>query len=122
MNSAPSSRYRIASDPITPTSEMALEIGCVCTTTLIAHTTAINAKIRNRMTSMLGKPCDEEAGHQQVQHGDREKALPGEAHQLVVAEARQRAAHPDEREQNKSDLRQKPEQRQKPALDDWQQE
>src|SRR5438309_9064241 len=104
MNSAPSRRYRIASEPITPTSEIALEIGCVCTTTLMAHTTAISAKIRNRMTSISGKPSDQETGHQQVQHGHREKALPGKAHQLVVAEARQRAAHPDEREQNETDL------------------
>src|SRR4051794_26980831 len=107
---------------MTPTSETALEIGCVCTTTLMAHTTAISAKIRNRMTSMSGKPGDQEAGHQQVQYGDRKKALPGEAHQLVVAEARQRAADPDERKQNETHFRQEPEQRQKPALDHWQQE
>src|SRR5579871_1040347 len=52
MNSAPNSRYNTASAPITATSEMALEIGCVCTTTLIAATTAIAAKIRKRMTSI----------------------------------------------------------------------
>src|SRR3954462_14162749 len=97
-------------------------MGCDCTTTLMAHTTAISAKIRNRMTSMSGKPGDQEAGHEQVQYGNREKALPRKAHQLVVAEARQRAPHPDEYEQNEADLRQKPEQRQKPALDNRQQE
>src|SRR3954447_13627519 len=97
-------------------------MGCVWTTTLMAHTTAISAKIRNRMTSMSGKPGDQKAGHQQVQYGNRKKALPRKAHQLVVAEARQRAADPDEREQNETDLRQEPEQRQKPALDHWEQE
>src|SRR5882724_9507962 len=52
MNSAPSSRYRTAREPITPISDSALEIGCVCTTTLTAQTTAIAAKARNKMTSM----------------------------------------------------------------------
>ena len=52
MNSAPSSRYSTASEPITPTSDNALEMGCVCTTTLMAHTTAINAKMRKSMTSI----------------------------------------------------------------------
>src|SRR3954451_25074189 len=106
MNSAPSKRYRIASEPMTPTREIALEIGCDCTTTLIAHTTAISAKIRNSMTSISGKPGDQETGHQQIEHGHREKALPGEVHQLVVAEARHRSAHPDEGEQNEADFRQ----------------
>src|ERR1035438_10000099 len=39
-------------EAITPTSDSALEIGCVCTTTLMAHTTAINAKMRKSMTSI----------------------------------------------------------------------
>src|SRR5580693_1390444 len=104
MNSAPSSRYRIASEPMTPTSEIALEIGCVCTTTLMAQTTAIIAKIRKRMTSISGshlrKPGDQETGHQQIQNRDREEKLPGETHQLVVTEPRQCAANPHEREQS----------------------
>ncbi len=37
---------------MTPTSESALEIGCVCTTTLMAQTTAITANVRKRMTSI----------------------------------------------------------------------
>ena len=45
MNSAPRSKYRTASDPITPTSDSALAIGCVWTTRLIAETTAMKAKI-----------------------------------------------------------------------------
>ena len=35
--------------------------------------------------------------------------LPGEAHQLVVAEARQRGANPDEDEQNEAGLGSEPE-------------
>src|SRR3954449_5345903 len=122
MNSAPSSRYRMASEPITPISETALEIGCVCTTTLIAHTTAINAKIRKRITSMSRKPGDQKAGHQQVQHGHREKALPGEPHQLVVAEPRHGAPDPHESEQDKPRLRREPEQGQQPTLNERQKE
>src|ERR1022692_4604134 len=126
MNSAPNKRYRTASEPMTPTSEIALEIGCVCTTTLMAQTTAIIAKIRKRMTSIsdghLGKPGDQKTGHQQIQNRDREEKLPGEAHQLVVTEPRQRAANPHERKENRARLSGEPEQRNQPALHHGQQE
>src|SRR5712691_3674251 len=111
MNSAPSSRYRTASEPITPTSDSALEIGCVCTTTLMAETTATAAKTMNTTTSgeiaisetafkepPSRKPGHQQAGHQQIEHRHREEKLPREAHQLVVTEPRQRAADPHERE------------------------
>src|SRR5213075_985808 len=104
MNSAPSNRYNTASEPITPTSEIALEIGCVCTTTLMAQTTAIIAKIRKRVTSMSGNQGDHQAGHQQIQNRNREQEFPGKRHQLVVAEARQRAADPDKGKQNRAHL------------------
>ena len=88
--------------------------GCVCTTTLIAHTTAISAKMRKRMTSMFiwstrrtRKPVTSRFSTR-----DREQELPGEAHQLVVTEARQRAANPDEDEQQESGFGREPEQRQ----------
>src|ERR1700737_877834 len=114
MNSAPNRRYRTASEPMTPTSDSALEIGWVCTTTLMAHTTAINAKMRKRMTSiyfvvLFRKPGNQEAGHQQVEHGHREKKLPGEAHQLVVTEARKGGANPHEQEENRTRLAREPE-------------
>src|SRR5581483_6507676 len=99
----------MASDPMTPISDTALEIGCVCSTTLMPHTTAINAKIRKSMTSMSRIQRNDKAGHQQVQHGNREKAFPREGHQLVVAEARQRSPNPDEREQDEAHLRAEPE-------------
>src|ERR1035438_1564385 len=127
MNSAPSSRYRTASEPITPTSDSALEIGCVCTTTLMAHTTAINAKMRKRMTSiyfvvLFRKPGNQEAGHQQVEHGHREEEFPREAHQLVVTEARKGGAHPHKEEEDQSRLGRDPEQRREPGLHYGQQE
>src|SRR6266481_4538812 len=106
---------------MTPTSETALEIGCDCTTTLMAQSTAITAKTRKRMTSMSGKPGNQKAGHQQIQDRHREEKLPGEAHELVVAEAWQRAANPHEGEKDEAGLGAKPEQRQEPALDHGQQ-
>src|SRR5215472_696640 len=109
INSPPSSRYSTAREPITPMSEMALEIGCVCTTTLTALTTAMIAKTRKRMTSILREPGHQQAGHQQIQHGYREHEFPREAHQLVVAEPRQCPADPDESEQNRTRLGNKPE-------------
>src|ERR1700760_1677198 len=107
---------------MTPTSEIALEIGWVCTTTLIAHTTAMIAKTKKRITSISGSQSNQKAGHQQVEHGDREKELPREAHQLVVAEARQRAANPDKREQDGAYFGAEPEERQQPRLHDGQHE
>src|ERR1035438_3077447 len=107
MNSAPSNRYNTASDPITAISETALEMGCRCTTTLMAATTAMPANTRKRINSIRfdsRKHGDRQAGGQQVQHGDRKQNLPGEAHQLIVTEARQRAANPDKEEQNGAGL------------------
>src|ERR1017187_9116343 len=124
-NSAPSSRYSTASDPITAMSETALEMGWRCTTTLMAATTAIPAKTRKRIKSISRnsrKRSDHQAGGQQVQHGDREQNLPGEAHQLIVTEARQRAANPDKQEQNGAGLGAEPEQRQQRTLHDRHQE
>src|SRR5579864_4768112 len=100
MNSAPSSRYSTASEAITPISETALEMGCVCTTTLTAQTTAMMAKIRNRMTSISRDPRDEKASDQQVHQRHRKKHFPRKAHQLVVAEPGKRSPDPDIKEQN----------------------
>src|SRR5437867_4127743 len=114
MNSAPSSRYRTASDPITPISDSALEIGCVCTTTFTAQTTAIAAKARNRITSIASfsrKQRHHQSGGEQVNNSDRKQEFPGEAHQLVISEARQRSADPDEDEQQEAGLGDEPEQR-----------
>src|ERR1035438_3674434 len=85
MNSAPSNRYNTASDPITAISETALEMGCRCTTTLMAATTAMPANTRKRINSIRfdsRKHGDRQAGGQQVQHGDRKQNLPGEAHPI----------------------------------------
>src|SRR5208283_52863 len=111
-NSAPSSRYNTASDPITAISETALATGCRCTTTLMAATTAMPANTRNRIKSIARnsrKRRNRQAGCQQVQHGNREQNLPGEAHQLIVAEAGQCAAYPHKQKQNGAGLGAEPE-------------
>src|ERR1700726_3448795 len=99
MNSPPRSRYSAASAPITPTSERALEMGCVCNTRLMPQTTAIAAKIMKRSASIFrSEPPYLSQGHPQaddeeVDQCHREHEGPGEAHQLVVAETWQRPAH-----------------------------
>src|SRR5579872_2851808 len=104
MNSPPRRRYNAASAPITPTSESALEIGCVCTTRLMPQSTAIAAKIMKRSPSIfvresLGQ-CHHQAGEEQVGHGHREHEGPRKPHELVIAEARERPANPDVNEQD----------------------
>src|SRR5438128_7012509 len=47
----------------------------------------------------------EDGGHEGVHGRQREEHLPAEAHQLVVAQARERGAHPDEQERNERHLR-----------------
>src|SRR5689334_11053724 len=116
MNSPPSSKYRAASAPITPTSDKALEIGCVWTTRLIPQITAIAAKIMNRRASISGEKGHQQGRDEQVNQRHREHEGPGEAHQLIVAEPRQRRADPDEHEQDDENFGAKPEQRQKNEL------
>src|SRR5665811_2183063 len=95
---------------------MALEIGCVCTTTLMAQTTARTATIRKIATTISPQPCNQKAGHQQVRNRDREKELPREAHELVIAEPRQRAANPHESEEHRTRLDAEPKRGQQPRL------
>src|SRR5579871_2597966 len=115
-NSAPSSRYKTARDPMTPMSEMALEIGWDCTITLKPQMTAIAAKMRKRITSMSGEESHQQSGDQEVEDGHGEHEFPREGHQLIVAEARQRAANPDEDEQERAGFGGKPEERQERVL------
>src|SRR5437763_17063250 len=97
MNSAPSSRYNTASDPITPMSDNALEMGWVCTTRLTAQTTAIAANARNKITSipLSRKQRHHQTGGEQVQYGSRKQELPSEAHQLIVSKTGKCSANPD---------------------------
>src|ERR1041385_3869853 len=102
MNSAPSSRYSTASEPITPINDSALAMGWVWITTVIPQTTAIRANTKNRKTSISEEPGHQKSGDEQIQDGDREKEFPGKRHELVVTKPGQRAAHPNEGEQQKS--------------------
>src|SRR6478609_2296311 len=110
MNSPPNSRYSAASAPITPTSDRALEIGCVCTTRLMPQITAIAAKIMNRRASISGVKGHQKGRDEQIDQRHRKHEGPGKAHQLIVAEPRQSRADPDEHEQDDADLRRKPKQ------------
>src|SRR5207244_4517876 len=47
----------------------------------------------------------EDGGHECVHGRERQEHLPAEAHQLVVAQARERGAHPDEQERDQRHLR-----------------
>src|SRR5580704_11840698 len=112
MNSPPSWRYRTASDPMTPISESALEIGCVWATRLMAQKTAIAAKMKKISAVILfRRKGHHQAGPQQVEHRQRKHVDPGEAHELIVTEARRGGAHPDEQEQQHAQLGAEPEQR-----------
>src|SRR5580658_1886976 len=110
MNSPPSRRYSAANAPITPTSDNALEIGCLWSTRFTAQTTAIAANRKNRIASILRQSHDE-TGDEQIRDSHREHKCPGEAHQLIVTEARKRSADPDIKEQDHADFRREPEQR-----------
>src|SRR6185295_13273694 len=100
MNSPPNSRYSAASAPMTPTSDKALEIGCVCTTRLMPQITAIAAKIMKRRASISGEQGHQKGRNEKVDQRYRKHEGPGEAHQLIVAEPRQRRADPNEHEQD----------------------
>src|SRR5262249_12140582 len=105
-------------------SESALEIGWVCTTTLIAQITAINANARNKITSIQfsRKQRHQQSSDEQVKNGGWEQAFPSKCHQLVITEARQRSANPDKYKQQYAGLGNKPEQRRKDNHDRWNQE
>jgi hypothetical protein len=50
---------------------------------------------------------DHQRGEEDVQQGEFEKEIPAELHQLIVAEAGKGPSHPDEHEEEESDLREK---------------
>src|SRR5919109_2829223 len=52
---------------------------------------------------------DRRGGHEQVEQGRRQQPLPGEAHELIDAHARQRPAHPNEGEHEGVRLEHEPE-------------
>ncbi len=58
------------------------------------------------------KQCHQKAGDQQISKRRGEQKLPGETHQLVVTEAGQRGANPDEDEKQEAGLGKEPEERQ----------
>src|ERR671933_2090090 len=57
---------------------------------------------------LISKDRDQERGDDGVQRRDGQQHLPAEAHQLVVAEARPRCAHPHEEEDDREQLEDEP--------------
>src|SRR5450432_3910554 len=101
-NSAPINRYRPASATITTISESALWIGWRCKIRLTAPRIAIAARTKKTISGafiLVAPQHDDGRGDHHVRQGDRQQQLPTEGHQLVVAEAGQRAAHPNVNEQ-----------------------
>src|SRR5712692_3681017 len=135
-NSAPSSRYSTASEPITTISDSALLIGCRCTSRFTAPATQITPKIRNIircMCSVLGSQSavpsfslsenwrletallrlqrHNQGRNYQVRDGQRQQELPSESHELVITKARQRSTNPDINKQKAKHPQQEPEHR-----------
>src|SRR2546430_16132945 len=76
-----------------------------------AQTTAIAAKIRKRIASILFRGNRHQKGrHKQVDDGYGEHERPREAHQLIVAETGERSANPNKEEEDHADLAGEPEQ------------
>src|SRR5574337_582971 len=100
-NSAPSSRYSTASEPITTISDSALLMGCRCASRFIAPATQMMAKIVNISRCSIGSYAaqpsslcvlrlqgNHQACHHQIRNGQRQQDLPAKGHQLVIAETR----------------------------------
>src|SRR6266498_4292997 len=104
--------------PITTISDSALLIVLRCSSRFTAPPAqrAANRRKRNSCISFpfRSSPAhgDEEGGDDHVGKRGREEHLPAEAHQLVITEARQRAADPDVKEQEEENLGREVKQRQ----------
>src|SRR5690606_32632791 len=79
--------------------------GCGCATTTTAKPTVSAANSRKTASSISVDPREGQRrrSHQHDQR-DGQQDLPAEAHQLVVAEARERRPHPDVEEHQEGDL------------------
>src|ERR1019366_8164022 len=124
-NSAPSSRYSSASEPITTISDNALLMGCFCTSRLIAAPMHTAPKMMNKARCMIVTfPAPtarrvnlrtrellqryNQAGNQNVCDRQRQQELPTERHQLVIAEAGQRAPNPNVNKDERQHLHHEP--------------
>src|SRR4051812_5977316 len=95
---------------MTPMSERALEMGCFCSTRLMAQPMEVIAQTINKNVSML-EDRHAERGREQIQQRARKQKRPGEMHELIVTETRQGAADPNISEEQQSGLAGKPEDR-----------
>src|ERR1700761_3933476 len=99
-------------------SESALEMGCFCRTRLKAQKIATMAKMIKRIVSMAlrvavaAEQRDKQGRDQEVHQGAGKQECPCEMHQLVVAEAWQCPAHPNEDKDQHAHFGDEPEKRQ----------
>src|SRR4028118_1866862 len=112
MNGAPSITKSTAIENSVRTRAIVEYTGFLCATTTTAEPSASRAKIE-KISNSIGMDSSrplQPAGQRhrgdrdQVEDGDREQHLPAEPHELVVAEAREGPAHPDEEEHAGRDL------------------
>src|SRR4051812_15169051 len=97
-------------------SSRTLYIGWRWPTTSTEAPTATVAISQNRTVSIVSQSLrtlraeahEHVRRDEQVDHRGRQQPLPAELHQLVVAVARQRPAHPEIEEEQERDLRQEP--------------
>src|SRR6185312_9004561 len=67
----------------------------------------------------LSPPGHDEAGYYDVGDGQRQQELPPKCHELVITEARQRAANPDIEKHEEENLHRKPEHRHQRLNNGW---
>src|SRR6516165_9730691 len=85
---------------------------------LAAHAGAAHDHVRNHHDGGTDNPARPALAHKvphgyidEVEQRERDNKLPGKVHQLVLAQAGQRAAQPDHDADGKHDLREKPDPR-----------
>src|SRR5216683_2297929 len=75
-----------------------------------------------RRIHLRAPPKNSRSSEHDIGERDRQKQLPAEGHELVIAEARERAAHPDVNEEEDENLGEQPERALDECVDIWKRE
>src|SRR6266852_8236550 len=75
-----------------------------------------------RRIHLRAPPKNRRSSEHDIGERDRQKQLPAEGHELVIAEARERAAHPDVNEEEDENLGEQPERALDECVDIWKRE
>src|ERR1035438_10806469 len=84
-------------------------MGCDWRSRLIAPARQNPAKTINKIRCIVSPVRKPKAGRNNVQNRQRHQPAPAEVHELVIAEARQRPAHPHIQKEESKNLEHKPE-------------